>query len=147
MARELEVTALLGNLRLAGTLGLTDAKYTQLDPRVLEVTRDSEFLQTPDTTASIAADFPIVFGFGRVNLHADYSWRDEVAFRYDPRSLARQDAYGLFNAMLSTQFDRADVELALWGRNLGDKRYLVRANDNGSLVTAFPAIRGPLARL
>ena len=135
---ELEVTALLGSLRLAGTLGITDAKYTKLDPRVLEVTLDSEFLQTPDTTASIAADLPIVFGFGRINLHTDYSWRDDVAFRYDPRSLAHQDAYGLFNAMLSAQFDRANLELTLWARNLTDKRYLTRLTDSVSLVTALP---------
>ena len=135
---EIEIIALLAVLRLAGTVGITDAKYTDLDPRVVDVTSDSKFLQTPDATASIAADLPIMAGFGEINLHADYSWRDDVTFRYDPRSLADQAAYGLLNAMLSAQFDRSNVALTLWGRNLTDKRYLVRATDSVSLVTAMP---------
>ncbi len=135
---ELEISALLSDLRLAGTLGITDAKYTHIDPRVVDVTVDSKFLQTPDATASVAADLPIVVGSREINLHADYSWRDDVAFQYDPRSLAHQDAYGLLNAMISVQFDPSNIELRLWGRNLTDRHYLVRATDSVSLVTAMP---------
>jgi iron complex outermembrane receptor protein len=135
---ELEVTALLGSFRLAGALGITDAKYTKLDPLVDGVTPDSNFLQTPDATFFISADRPIRVGFGEINLHADYSWRDDTAFAYDRQSLARQDAYGLFNAMITARFDKRNFELALWARNLADQRYLVRAVDIGTLVTSIP---------
>ncbi len=135
---ELEVTTLLGTVRVSGALGITNPQYTKLNPRVFDVTLDSRFLQTPNTTASIAVDVPFWIGFGEVNLHADYSWRDDVMFRYDPRSLARQDAYGLLNAMLTAQFDQTRFEFALWARNLTDKRYLIRATDSVSLVTAMP---------
>jgi iron complex outermembrane receptor protein len=135
---ELEVTALLGSLRLAAALGITDAKYTRLDPLVDGVTLDSNFLQTPDTTFFIAADRPIGVRFGEINLHADYSWREDIPFAYDRQSLARQDAYGLFNAMITARFDRRNLELTLWARNLADQRYIVRAVDIGTLVTAIP---------
>jgi len=125
---ELEVTALLGNLRLAGALGIADAKYTRLDPLVDGVTLDSNFLQTPDATFFMAADRPIMVGFGEINLHADCSCRDSTPFAYDPQSLARQDAYGLFNLMITAQF-RRNLELTLWVRNLADQRYIVRAVD------------------
>lgn len=135
---ELEVTALLGGLRLAAALGITDAKYTNLEPLVEEVTLDSNFLHTPEATLFVAADRPITVGFGEINLHADYSWREDTPFAYDRQSLARQDEYGLFNAMITARFDRRNLELTLWARNLADQRYFVRAADNGPLVTAIP---------
>lgn len=135
---ELEVLALLGSLRLAGTLGVTDGRYTKLDPRVLAVTLDSSLLGTPQTTASICADLPFAARFGGVNLHVDYSWRDDEPFSYDPQSLARQQAYGLLNAMVTAQVDRANLELSLWARNLTDTSYVLRSIDFGSLVNAMP---------
>jgi iron complex outermembrane receptor protein len=135
---ELEITGLLGNLRLSGGLGITRGEYTELDPRILDLTLDSEFLFTPETTVSLAADFPVRTSFGAIDLHADYGWRDDEAFAYDSASLARQDAYGLLNAMIVARFERSNVELRLWGRNLKDERYIERAVDFGSLVTAEP---------
>lgn len=135
---ELEAVALLGRLKLAGALGISHARYTHLNPLVVGVTLDSNFLQTPKTTASLAADFPVTIGSGEVNLHADYSWRDDIPFAYDRQSLARQEAYGLLNATITARFDGSNLELGLWARNLADKRYLVRAVDIGTLVTAIP---------
>ena len=135
---ELELTALVGSLRLAAALGVTDAKYTNLDPLVEAVTLDSNFLHTPDATLFVAADRPLRVGFGEINLHADYSWREDMPFAYDRQSLARQDEYGLLNAMITARFDSRNLELTLWAKNLADQRYLVRALDTGSLVTAIP---------
>jgi iron complex outermembrane receptor protein len=135
---ELEVTALLGDLRLAAGLGIVRPQFTKLDPRVDGVTLDSNFLNTPESTASIAADLPIAFAFGAINLHADYGWRDDVPFAYDRASLARQEACGLLNAMLSTSFDRTDLELSLWARNLTDQGYVVRAFEADYYVSAIP---------
>jgi iron complex outermembrane receptor protein len=135
---ELEITALLGPMRVATTLGITDGEYTKLAPGTVEVKPGSNFLNTPDTTASLALDVPIAFGFADLDLHADYSWRDEVAFAYDPSSPARQEAYGLLNAMVMARFRQLDLELRLWARNLLDERYLARIVDNNTIVTAIP---------
>jgi outer membrane receptor protein involved in Fe transport len=40
--------------------------------------------------------------------------------------------------MITARFDRRNLELTLWARNLADQRYIVRAVDIGTLVTAIP---------
>jgi len=135
---ELEATALLGRMRFAGYIGITRAAYTKLQPNVQDVTLDSKFLNTPDMTASVTADLPITVGLGDINFHADYSWRDDVSFEYVRPSLASQGAYGLLNAMLSLRFDRRNLELDLWAKNLIDRRYITRAFNNDYYISATP---------
>jgi iron complex outermembrane receptor protein len=136
---EFQLSALAGPLRLTGTLGLVDARYTKLDPQVENVTLDSQFLQTPETTASIAADWSLAVGATEFLLHADYGWRSDEAYAYEPETLAIQEAYGLLNASITTQLGGSgQIEVALWARNILDQRYIVRAVDMGSLVTAIP---------
>jgi iron complex outermembrane receptor protein len=135
---ELEVTAIRGALRLSGALGLIDPRYTRLDPKVEGVTLNSEFLQTPNTTLSMAADLPVELGFGQVDLHVDYAWKDDVSFVYDKVSPARQEAYGLWNAMIKTSFVATGVEVSLWGRNLADMRYFTRALNSEVYASAVP---------
>jgi len=135
---ELEVTALMGSVRLAGTAGVTEAKFTDLDARVFNLTLGSRFLQTPEVTASVAADLPLRPAFAEINLHVDYSWRDDVAFQYDPRSLARQAAYGLLNTTITVKLDRSNFELRMWVRNVLDTHYLLRSTDSVGLVNGLP---------
>jgi len=135
---ELELTALLDHARIAAGIGVTRPRFTKLDPRVVGVTLDSSFPSIPERTASIAVDVPLAVRFGELNFHADYSWRDDIAFDYDPTSEARQEAYGLVNAMLSAGFDRAGLELSLWARNLADQSYVTRAFDFDYYVSGVP---------
>lgn len=135
---EIELVGVLGALQLSGAFGITDAKYTKLNPNVLDVTPESEFLNTPDVTASLAADLPVTIGSADLQFHVDYAWRDDVPFAYDPRSEARQDAYGLLNATTIARFAAGTLEIKLWGRNLTDRRYLARAVDSRFLVTSIP---------
>ena len=135
---ELELTALLGRLRLTGALGIARPKFTELAPEVDGVTLDSAFPFTPERTASVAADLPIPVAFGSLALHADYSWRDDVPFAYDRASLARQDAYGLLNMMVSANFAGTSLELSLWARNLTDQDYITRAFESDYYVSATP---------
>jgi iron complex outermembrane receptor protein len=135
---EIELTALLGPVRFNGALGVVDAQYTRLHPEVAEVNRDSRFLHTPAATAALAADWAIDTAFGRLDLHLDHSWRDDVPFEYDPRSIARQDAYGLWNAMARLHLAGPGLCLGLWGRNLTDERYITRALGAGPIISAAP---------
>jgi iron complex outermembrane receptor protein len=135
---ELEVTALLGPLRLAAGLGITEPQFTKLDANVDGVTLDSDFLNTPESTVSIAADLPLATAFADLHLHADYAWRDDTPFAYDPDSPARQEAYGLLNAMLSARFPGSGLELSLWARNITDQDYITRAFTNDYYVSAIP---------
>ncbi|HEU0224920.1 MAG TPA: TonB-dependent receptor [Steroidobacteraceae bacterium] len=135
---ELEFTALLGRLRLSGTLGLVDARYTKLDPDVIQVDQESQFLNAPAATASLEANWPIELPFGRVDLHLDHGWRDDVPFDSARDSVARQQAYGLWNARIRIHLAGPGFCISLWGRNLADKRYITRALDSGVYINAFP---------
>ncbi len=139
---ETEATLLLGNLRLNGSLGLIDAKYTSILPTVVAVTKDSPFQQTPDLTWSLSADYDIPVSFGNIHLHGDYSYKDEVAYSAvppsDPANLL--PSYALINAMATVSLDQSGLELSVWGRNLANKKYLSRTLDLGALgvVSGFP---------
>jgi iron complex outermembrane receptor protein len=134
---ELEVTAHLGRTVLAMGLGHTDARYTRLEPGVIDVTLDSEFRNTPAWTFSAGADVPFDFRGAAIELHADYSWRDEVSYGLHP--LARQGDIGLANARLSTRLADSGLELSVWCKNIADTRYLMRALAGGTgLINATP---------
>lgn len=139
---EVETTLLLGNLRLNGSLGAIDAKYTSLMPTVVAVTKDSPFQQTPDLTWSLSADYEIPVSFGGIRVHGDYSYKGEVAYAAappsDPANLL--PGFALINAMATLSLDRSGLEFSLWGRNLANKKYLSRTLDLGALgiITGFP---------
>jgi iron complex outermembrane receptor protein len=127
---EVEVTAHLGRTVLTTALGHTDARYTRLEPGVIDVTLDSEFRNAPAWTFSAAVDVPFEFRSAAINLHADYSWRDEVFFGGDP--LAREGDLGLANARFSARFANSGVELSAWCKNLADTKYIALAPATGN---------------
>jgi iron complex outermembrane receptor protein len=135
---ELEVTAVLGRLRLGGHYAVTRPKFTELDPQVEGVTLDSEFPLTPRWTAGLTADLSIESASWAFGVHAHGAWRDDVPFSFDASSTLRQPSFGLFNAMLSARHEPSGVELSVWGRNLADKRYVSRAFDSSYFITAVP---------
>lgn len=115
---EVEVTALVGNLTLIGTLGIVDAEYTA-GPNV-----GAPFARTPEMTYSFAADYPIHLGDMTLNLHADYSWRDEAFFGGSTAIIPQmfEPAYGLWNAMATLDIND-NLTFAVWGKNLTDEEY------------------------
>jgi iron complex outermembrane receptor protein len=133
---ELEFTALLGRLRLNGSLGIVDARFTKLKPNVVDASLDSEFRFTPDATAALAADWTIPAYFGHVDLHLGYTWRDEVPFEYDRTSIARQEAFGVWNASVDFDIARSGLDVGLWARNLTNERYFSRALNSLTFVGA-----------
>jgi iron complex outermembrane receptor protein len=135
---EVEFSAVLGPLLLGVNYGATRPRFTQLEERVEGVTLDSNFPMVPDWSASMTADWSRNAGSWMLDVHADYAWRDDVPFSYDPASVARQESYGLLNAMVSIRSPRGDLELRLWGRNLGDSRYVNRAFETMYFVSAVP---------
>jgi iron complex outermembrane receptor protein len=135
---EFEVSANLRRAVLALGVGHTNARYTQIDPGVVDVTLDSDFRNTPAWTFSAALDVPFDFRNAASSLHVDYSWRDEVFYAADP--LARQEEFHTVNARFSTRLTGSGVEFSLWCRNVADTRYITRAiaNGNGG-INALPA--------
>lgn len=135
---ELEVTADLRRAVVALGVGHTNARYTRIDPNVIDVTVGSEFPNTPAWSISAAIDVPLNFRGLASILHVDYSWRDNLFYGGNP--LARQDGLYVMNARWSTRRIPSPLDFSLWCKNLMDKRYMARAVATGNgIVRALPA--------
>jgi iron complex outermembrane receptor protein len=78
---------------------------------------------------------------GTLNLHLDYHWQSEITSGTVPTiatiseggrivdGITGQTAYGIINGRLSFNLNSDDVEVALWGRNLGGKHYYSYVGD------------------
>jgi iron complex outermembrane receptor protein len=127
-------------LRLAGTLGLTDAKYKSFPTTCIfpggpaagtPCDRSGEpFEQAPKVTWSLSGDYTRAAGPGEVALHADYSLISRTAlqgitYTQTPAlaGLVTQAGYGLLNGRISYALSDSGLSFALWGRNLTKKRY------------------------
>jgi iron complex outermembrane receptor protein len=153
---EFEATALIGRLRLNGSLGLIHPKFTK-GPFV-----GSEVPTVAHTTFSLGADLPLdIQGAGKLTLHADYNHQSKVFFLntarvtatgtlpYSPFQIASvtQQGYGLLNAQVSFELKAVPLTLAVYGKNLTDEYYAGRsgsfygANYN-SIVIGAPRTYG-----
>jgi iron complex outermembrane receptor protein len=133
---ELELTALLGPLRFAGALGITEGRYLELPPNAglsLEAG-----LGLPKTTASVAADLPLRTSRGELLLHADYGWRSDYSDAYFLARCHCRTEYGLLNARLTFTVAGTALEWGIWGRNLTDTHYLAQSVDFDYLINGIP---------
>lgn len=139
---EAELTALLTpQFQIEGNVGYTDAKFTDIDPSVTDITLDSVVTFVPKWTASLGAQYTIPAPSlnGEVVARVDYSYRDKVAFNPTPTSYNTQNAISLVNARLSYKSDNDDWEISGYIRNITNKRYKLWANDlyNSAFGIAF----------
>ncbi|MDB5722355.1 MAG: TonB-dependent receptor plug [Alphaproteobacteria bacterium] len=153
---EFEATALIGKLRLNGSLGLIHPKFTK-GPFV-----GSDVPTVAHRTFNLGADLPIAIeGAGKVTLHADYNHQSKVFFLNTARVTATgtlpytafqiasvtQQGYGLLNAQLSFDFKAVPLTLAVYGKNLTNEYFAGRsgsfygANYN-SIVIGAPRTYG-----
>jgi iron complex outermembrane receptor protein len=99
--------------------------------------------QTPRWTYSIGASQTVPLDFGKLVLHADYSFFDSVHYNAlntpaaaqpaavqaayaTQNALDRAAGYGLLNGKITLVLDKPGLELSVWGRNLTDKKYITR---------------------
>lgn len=84
----------------------------------------------PNWSGNLAATYEFEFGAGwNVALRGDYSYVGRRYFDPSKTALVSDSSYGLIDARLTVTPPRAPVSFALWGRNLGDTKYLANATD------------------
>jgi len=160
---ELELLAqLAGGLDLGVSLGITDARYVENDrasryigpgpnnifgdgddvPRMLD--RDGEdFYNTPTYSLGITADYSFASRLGLVSTRL--GWYGQSAVNFAPAediqgsNHGHQGKYGLVDARLGLTLPDGKTEVAIWGKNLFDRRYVNGAMDftDGFAVTAL----------
>ena len=122
-------------VRLSGSVGYVDARYTQLDPGVT-VTLADKFVNTPDWTASASADVDLFqLGGGQITAHADYSYKSSIARDAVNTPLLIAGSTHIVGATIGWM--SADEKFQLVGgvKNLTDERYIV----SGTQVDAIGA--------
>ena len=81
------------------------------------VSKDSDFVNTPEWTAQLAIDYRITLAGGdQLQLTSDFSWRSAVANDAANNPLLIEGELGLWSARLAYQLVKADWELALYGK-------------------------------
>lgn len=139
---------LTDSLTLSGNVGYVDRKYKEYlfrDPatdEIINIADVARFSYSASTTANAGLEyrFPEI-GFAMMKARLDYIYRGRIYFH-------QLDAISPFNRVLSdggvSTFDgritlsdvaagSAQMSLALWGKNLLNKNYLVSGIDFGSL--------------
>src|SRR5262249_8642205 len=126
---EFEAQGVLGNLRLNGSLGIINGKFTG-GPAV-----GSPFIsgQTPPKyTWSISSDYTIPVPIGDVVLHADYAWTGKLIgystiktfgnplVFYSPAQIASitQRAHGVGNLRADLNMRDPNITLSAWIQNV-----------------------------
>jgi len=123
-------------------LGWIDADYTEWlvgstdaggNPIFIDISDEREFQNTPEITASVNLryEFPLALfsQSGDLALSTNVSYRDDT-FQFEvPDPLVDQKAYTLVDASVAWNSESGRYSLALHGRNLSDRRYIV-ANYN-----------------
>jgi iron complex outermembrane receptor protein len=96
------------------------------------------FYSAPPYTGVGAVDWTAwELGWGALRAYASYNYvgeRGGLVITEPRRGLTHLPAYGLANARLMLQGialgDRGTLDVALWGRNLADRKYVISAIDN-----------------
>jgi iron complex outermembrane receptor protein len=125
----------IDGLLISGLIGTLDARYDKFPDAVdarggaVPIDRSGErFIRTPKYNTFLAAQYSIPLSIsgwagGYLTPRVEWAYRAEEMFAEAEIPEARQAGYGLVNARISYDFLGDQAQIALWGRNLGDKRY------------------------
>jgi iron complex outermembrane receptor protein len=142
---ELElVLAPLANLQIRSSLGVLHDRFTEFDdptdPRAKD--RHLQFLSAYQSSTSIEYSLPF-FSMGMVTARTDWSTRSSQFLEVTNSKALQAGKYGLFDARLSLQLNDGVTELALFGKNLFDREYLVSGVDFSATFGQASRITGP----
>jgi len=148
---ELTVQPMQG-LQLGASLTLLDPVFKDftipLSLTTFQDVSETPYSFAPKSAYSIYADLTVPAPGGELNLRADYAWRSDQyttgplsgpGYQQQFKDTARIPAYGLFNAQLAYRLENPNIEIAVYGQNIGNKKYFARylAIENSLGVTAY----------
>jgi iron complex outermembrane recepter protein len=113
-------------LTLNGSVSYLDAKYKEFQDFTLG-DRSGEPWPAPKWTFSIGGTYDVPTSFG--SLLATVAWDYRSRQNLQPQAIIRiqnvQPGFGLLNGRISAHVDAADMDVALFGRNILNKNYYV----------------------
>jgi len=121
------------DLSLFGSIGGLNAKYlTFREPTLTGATvtavtdvSNRDFKNTPELSFNVGAEYALPFSIlsGWVTARADYSYQSQVYFDTSNTESIRQDKVGLLNGRIVWSSADDTRSIAIWGRNLLDRKY------------------------
>lgn len=112
------------NIRLRGTLGYLNAKYSRFVDAILG-DRSGEDWPSPSLTYQIGATVTQPTAVGALTF--DIAFNGQSKWNLSPsgrlRDQTTQSPYGLLNARISLDIDAWDAQVAIFGRNLTNTHY------------------------
>lgn len=113
-------------LEITGAVGYTDFEYKKLNPGVRDITIDSKQVKSPEWTTSASVQYSWPFGSnGTLTARGDWSYASEHPTDVLNTPALIEGGYNLFSARLVYEHVKTGWELALFGTNLADERYII----------------------
>ncbi len=126
LGAELELLAIpTDSLELRLGIGLLDTELKDYQTDVGEDFSGNKLVGAPNFSLNGMLLKSFELERGTLALQANYHYQDDVFFETSNNPLLAQDAYGLLDGRISFSSPDGDWEVALWGRNLTDERYLL----------------------
>jgi iron complex outermembrane receptor protein len=127
---ELEVTAApTEHLIISAGTAYLHPKYNQfltVDAAGNRVDMSGLPFSDPKWTYNLSAAYTVPLSDGSIRLYANYAWIDAVNFvpgTPDAASVT-QSAYGLLDGRINWHIESQNIDVAIFGKNLTDKKYL-----------------------
>ncbi len=142
---ELELTiSPIPNLRIRTSLGVLNDRFTDFDdpsdPRAKD--RGLPFLSAYETSTSVEYAFDLA-RIGSVSARVDWNTRSRQFFSAENSDSLEAGKRGLLNARLGVVLVDGVTELAVFGRNLTDREYLISGVDFGNTFGSALRFVGP----
>ena len=124
-------------LLLSASLGLLDAEYQEfIDATQRNVAGERTPIHAPDQTGSLAAQYEVPTGFGRIRLAWDMTWRSDYFVEVNNHPALAQGGYGLHNVAVALEDEGERWALSFGVKNVTDEAYITHGFD----LTAFPGV-------
>jgi iron complex outermembrane receptor protein len=123
----------IDGLTLTGGLGLLHTKLSSFSTSAGVIPAGNRLPNAPSMTFSGSARYEWQIGAYRAAIQGEAHHSSSVFKEASNDPLIAADGYWLFNARVAISDPSAKWELALWGKNLGDKLYEVQGDDLASL--------------
>ncbi|MEM9749391.1 MAG: TonB-dependent receptor [Pseudomonadota bacterium] len=132
-------------LSITGTVGFTDAEYTDVGDGVAGLTTDDEFIRTPKWNSSLGVSYLVSLGqLGSLTPRVDWLYVGDQEFEPVNVDFVAQDAYNVVNTNI--RYDAAAVEgvsLTFGVTNVTNEEYFLSADSNPTIQLGEAAFARP----
>jgi iron complex outermembrane recepter protein len=92
----------------------------------------NQMIRAPRWTVSVSPSWRHEFNFGVIDLSGNYYWSSRVFFQADDAPYFSQGPYGVLDLRAAWTPPSGHYQVAIWGNNVTDKKYLNQASPDAA---------------